>query len=247
MAEIVLNLLVLDELVKKGSKQSELLKLASKLGFEAVEIRREYFQDIAIESGDIFKTAKELNLKLFYSVPANMFIQGKLNPQLVDYLEEAKKMGIVSIKWNIGEFDETQVDTAALKKLTEYGIQITVENDQTALSGSWNAIQKFMQFVENKQLNIGYVYDMGNWRYVGEHEKEGAQHLAKYCRYIHVKNVDDNQGKLATVALDQGLIDWQSILNILPNNVPVAIEYPIEENSEIQRVKQLLEDYYEKR
>lgn len=248
MVEVVLNLLVLDDLVKKGSKQSNLLRIASDLGFSFVEIRREYFQDIDNEIVDISSIANDLHLRLFYSVPANMFVDGNLNPELVNYLEEAKKMGIVSIKWNIGDFDENKVDIDALRKLTTYGIQITVENDQTILSGSSTAIQKFLQFVEKHQLDIGYVYDMGNWRYIGEHEENGAQQLAKYCRYIHVKNVDRNEkNQLTTIDLDKGLIDWQNILNILPANVPVAIEYPIAEHGEIQRVKKLLEDYYEKR
>lgn len=236
--QLVLNLLVFAEKVEKGALQAELIQEAAHLGFANVEIRREYFKDLEKEMPVIKKIAEELKITLFYSVPEEVFIEGKLNPQLSVYLEEAKAMGVKHIKWNIGDFQELPV--AELKALTKQGIAINIENDQTQTSGTIQAIAKFMEAVTKNQLNIGYVYDLGNWRFVGEDEVEAAEKLKDYVRYIHIKDVTYIDEKPTATDLGTGVIDWQKVLTILPKDVPVAIEYPTTENNQILAAKQLL-------
>lgn len=236
--QLVLNLLVFAEKVEKGALQAELIQEAAHLGFANVEIRREYFKDLEKEMPVIKKIAEELKITLFYSVPEEVFIEGKLNSQLSVYLEEAKAMGVKHIKWNIGDFQELPV--AELKALTEQEVAINIENDQTQTSGTIQAIAKFMEAVTKNQLNIGYVYDLGNWRFVGEDEVEAAEKLKDYVRYIHIKDVTYIDEKPAAMDLGTGVIDWQKVLTILPKDVPVAIEYPTTENSQILAAKQLL-------
>jgi sugar phosphate isomerase/epimerase len=151
-------------------------------------------------------------------------------------------MGVKHIKWNIGDFHpSTSLDE--LEKLTHTDININIENDQTQTSGTIQAIRQFMEKVEEEQLPIGYVYDLGNWRFVGENENDAAKQLKEYVCYIHVKDVRYQADKPQAAKLDDGEIDWRTILAQLPQDVPVAIEYPTTNDLEIKQAKKLLEEW----
>lgn len=232
--QIVLNNLVFDKEHRAGENQLAMLKKALGFNISQVELRREYFFDIESEINDIKDFVTAHAIKLFYSVPDELFIKGELNPKLDMYFAEAQAMGISAIKFNIGEFDDIRPEQ--LEKLAMYSKildQMNIENNQIKTMGSISAIQKFMEIMTEHDLAIGYVYDMGNWRYVGEDEMKAAQALAKYVKYIHVKDGLGFASDSKTVPLGQGEIDWLAILEILPKTVPVALEYPVNSNLEI--------------
>lgn len=241
--KLVLNFLVYADRVTNGATQSELLQEISDLGFTQVEIRREYFKNIGSEIPVIQSEAKRLSLDLFYSVPDEVYVQGEVNPKLEQYLSEAKQMGVKHIKWNIGDFIGT-LHEDELKALLDQEVEISIENDQTQTSGTIDAIGRFMKAVKAAGLTIGYVYDLGNWRFVGENELEAAELLKDYVHYIHVKDVKYNEEQPIAVGLDHGVIDWRKALDLLPKDVPVAIEYPTTENTEILEAKDLLESEF---
>lgn len=242
MKSIVLNLLVFNQQFIEGKTQKELVKKGIESGFNQIEVRREYFRELESELLDIKKIAEKSNIELFYSVPEEIFVKGEINPHLTDYLLEAKEMGARHIKFNIGDFKNYQGKLTELKKLTEYGINVRVENDQTETSGKIAAINEFMKAATQEGIEISYVYDLGNWRFVGEDEREAAQQLAKYVTYIHVKDVETSSGKSVATGLDQGEINWRDILDILPTDLPIAIEYPTTQMDEIIAAKKLLEE-----
>ena len=239
--QIVLNFLVFADKIANGSLQNELLADSKALGFQAVEIRREYFKDIKKEIPLIKEEASRLNLTLFYSVPDEVYVAGNINPNLKEYIQEAKAMGVKQIKWNIGDF-KGELHTTELKALVDSGVGITIENDQTQTSGTIAAIKKYMTAVKTTDLGIGYVYDLGNWRFVGEDEIKAAEELAEYVHYIHVKDVRYENDQPQATGLDHGVIDWRKVLGILPANLPIAIEYPTNTNEEILEAKSLLEE-----
>lgn len=238
---LVLNFLVYADRVADGTLQNDLLQEIAELGFSAVEIRREYFSDIEKEIPLIKSEAERLNLTLFYSVPDEVYVDGELNVNLEKYLLEASAMGVKYIKWNTGDFTG-ELHVEGLKKLLSKGIAISVENDQTQTSGRVAPIERFLKALKKEGLNIGYVYDLGNWRFVGEDEVEAAERLKDYVRYIHVKDVTYVDNKPLAAGLNHGEIDWQEILRMLPKKIPVAIEYPTMRNSEIIEAKKLLEN-----
>ncbi|EOZ5835890.1 sugar phosphate isomerase/epimerase family protein [Enterococcus faecium] len=239
--QLVLNMLVFAEKLENHALQSTLIEEAVKLGFEKVEVRREYIKDFQAELPAIKQAAFQHNVELFYSVPDEVFVNNKVNEKLTDYLEEAKQMNVKHIKFNIGNFKTGGQKLTELKTLSDYGIAINIENDQTQLSGVIHAIDNFMKAVKENQLDIGYVYDLGNWRFVGEDEIEAAKKLKDYVRYIHVKDVIYIDNKPQATGLDHGEIDWRKVLTILPDDVPVAIEYPTTKDVEIIESKELLE------
>lgn len=242
MKSIVLNLLVFNQQFVEGKTQKELVEKGIELGFNQIEVRREYFRELKSELLDIKKIVDKSNIKLFYSVPEEVFVMGEINPHLTDYLLEAKEMGAHHIKFNIGDFENYHGKLTKLKKLTESGINVRIENDQTEISGKIKAIDEFMKAVTHEGIEISYVYDLGNWRFVGEDEREAAQKLTKYVTYIHVKDVENLSGKPVAAALDQGEINWREILDILPTDIPIAIEYPTTTDEEIKTAKKLLEE-----
>lgn len=241
--KLVLNFLVFADRVANGELQSELLPDIVDLGFSQVEIRREYFRNIQEEIPVIQKEAKRLHLTLFYSVPDEVYVDGQINPNLSQYLDEAKKMGVTHVKWNIGDFNG-DLHEDELSTLLDYGIGISIENDQTQTSGTIKAITTFMKAINKTDLDLGYVYDLGNWRFVGEDEIEAAKRLKEYVRYIHVKDVRYEKQKPQATSLDHGEIDWRKALQMLPQEVPVAIEYPTTLNAEIIEAKKLLEEEF---
>lgn len=226
-SQIVLNHLVFSDDHDRGAQQLEMLKKVVALDIHSAELRREYFDDITSESPAIASYAESEGLKLFYSVPDELFVNHRVNPKLSKYYEEAKQLGVTVIKFNIGDFESlVPEDITKLESVLVSGIQTNIENDQTQTSGKIAAIEKFMAAAHAEKLDIGYVYDMGNWRYVGEDEEIAAQELASYVRYIHVKDDKGTGSNLITVPLNDGEIRWQEILKILPQDVPVAVEYP---------------------
>lgn len=239
--QIVLNFLVFAEKIEKGIQQNELLSHIAALGFQAVEIRREYFKDVAKEMPLIKKEAERLHLDLFYSVPDEVYVNGEVNPKLTEYISEANQMGVKQIKWNIGDF-KGELHVEKMKALIEEGVVITIENDQTQTSGTIAANKKYMTAVKTADLAIGYVYDLGNWRFVGADELEAAKELAEYVHYIHVKDVLYKEDKPQATGLDHGVINWRKVLSILPDDCPIAIEYPTTTDEEILEAKALLEE-----
>lgn len=226
-SQIVLNHLVFASDRQQGMQQLDMLKSVVSFGIKSAELRREYFDNITSETAAIADYAKAEKLNLFYSVPDEIFVNHHVNPKLTQYYNEATQLGVSAIKLNIGDFEGLfPKDIAKLKTLLTSGIQTNIENDQTQKSGTIVAIEKFMTAIREAKINIGYVYDMGNWRYVGENEETAAKQLAQYVRYIHVKDSKGSDDSLSTVPLNEGTIRWQEILKILPRNVPVAVEYP---------------------
>jgi len=188
-SQIVLNHLVFASDRENGRQQLDMLKKVVGFGIQSAELRREYFDDIIAETPAISTYAKSENLRLFYSVPDDLFVNHRVNPKLSQYYHEAIQLGVSVIKFNTGDFETLlPEDIVAIDKLLQLGIQTNIENDQTQTSGKMHAIEKFMTAAHAADLAIGYVYDMGNWRYVGENELTAAKQLASYVRYIHVKD-----------------------------------------------------------
>lgn len=243
---IVANLLLLADEWQSGKSQAELIPELIDLGFDTIEIRREYFRDFNKEIPEVAQLAKEHNLTLYYSVPDEVFVDGQVNPKLQSYLDEGKQLGIKKIKWNTGDFAHFDGDlAAALNPLIAQGIEVNIENDQTQTSGTLAPVEKFLAAIKAAHVDLGYVYDLGNWPFVGENPVAAAKALTQYVRYIHVKDDITTGEKPVTVPLDEGDLPWREILDILPQDVPVAIEYPTTDHAVITTGKDKVAAYYD--
>lgn len=240
-SNIVLNTLVFDKQHNDGESQLKMLQRVVDFGISQAEVRREFFSNPVQEAPAIGDFVTKHSLKLFYSVPEKIFTDdGTLNPELPNYFSEAKTMGVSSLKMNIGNFSAFAGNLKdALSPYADSGIEFNVENDQSVANGSSKNILKFLNAVQAQSIDIKFVFDLGNWRFVDEDELEVAKILSDFTRYIHVKNDVLGKEKPDVVALDQGVIDWKAALKLLPTNVPVALEYPASD-AEIQHGIDLL-------
>ncbi|WP_125566518.1 sugar phosphate isomerase/epimerase family protein [Companilactobacillus insicii] len=241
---LILNTLIFAKDVENGADQVSLLDRVSNLGATGVEVRREYFQNLENELSNVAKKARANNLKVYYSVPDVLFEEdGSLNPKVEQYFAEGKVMGIKKIKFNIGHFNKFTGDLkATLGQFPIDEIEMNVENDQTQISGSVSSLKTFLEAAKKSGLDIGYVYDMGNWAFTNQDATDSAVALAPYTKYIHLKNVIDTDGELSTSDdMDKGIYNWKKILTHLPDNVDLALEYPMDNDQQMKSQMKLVE------
>lgn len=229
--ELGINLLVYKEKLDQGIKQSALLKEIKKQGISLAEVRREYIKDQK-ELEDIAKTAKENEIKLYYSVPEKIIEEKLPNKNLRNYLEEAMIMKIQNVKFNIGSLD--QIDQKGAEKLKEiledYDLTYTIENDQTKENGTFACTKKTLEQIYKYELPVGYTMDLGNWYWQKEDPNTTFEELKNQISIFHLKNIDFKDGKPETVMLEDGKIEWMDMIGQLDNDVKVFLEYPIMED-----------------
>lgn len=229
--ELGINLLVYKEKLDQGIKQSALLKEIKKQGISLAEVRREDIKDQK-ELEDIAKTAKENEIKLYYSVPEKIIEEKLPNKNLRNYLEEAMIMKIQNVKFNIGSLD--QIDQKGAEKLKEiledYDLTYTIENDQTKENGTFACTKKTLEQIYKYELPVGYTMDLGNWYWQKEDPNTTFEELKNQISIFHLKNIDFKDGKPETVMLEDGKIEWMDMIGQLDDDVKVFLEYPIMED-----------------
>ncbi|RIP34997.1 sugar phosphate isomerase/epimerase [Staphylococcus gallinarum] len=239
--DLVFNTLIAQEMIKSGLTQLDLFDYIVDLGFSNIEVRREYFKNIDSEIAKIEKFSRVHNITIFYSIPDVIFLEnGELNPHIERYFNEAINLHATHVKMTIGNY-QNKTQLQKLPIINDHPFIFTVENDQTEQSGSIDNILNFLTEVNQQGINIGYTYDLGNFRYVSESEIIGAEKLKHYVRYIHLKNVRQIEGLLVATSLEQGDINWRKVIEVLPKDVPIALEYPSNFKEEIIRDKEAIE------
>lgn len=227
--DIVINLLAYAEVVAHGAKQADLFADVAALGVKKIEVRREWIKDAASEIPQMRKLAEELGLEIFYSIPAVLFKQGKLDcAGLQPVFEEALALGATRAKFAVGEFEpDMQEELTALKKLAgEYTVLTTVEGDQSFANGRMEPILSLMEACRSQNIPVYATFDVGNFVWVGQEPLYNAVKLAAHVRYIHLKDVEMTLQGPQVRSLDKGSIDWRAALRLLPKDVPVGIEFP---------------------
>ncbi|MHD0396350.1 sugar phosphate isomerase/epimerase family protein [Staphylococcus simulans] len=238
---LVFNTLVFLEKVNSGLKQAELFDAIVSLGFNHIELRREFFLDIDKEIPEASNLAESKDVTLFYSVPDYIFLDnGELNPKIFEYFEEAKRLNAVNVKMSIGAYRHVS-QLNQLNFINNQPFNFVVENDQTQQSGTIRNIHKFLEDAKQAHLNIGYTFDLGNFRYVQESEVDAADILGPYVTYIHLKNLAEQDGQFVVTSLDRGIIDWRSVVEKLPTHLPIGLEYPSSDVDEVLKDKKSIE------
>lgn len=224
---IVVNMLVYDNLIKKGKKQYEFLQEIHSFGISKVEIRKEW---IANKEELIYtkEIAEDLHLELLYSIP-DLLYSGSMLPKekLEMLLEEAHLLGAKQVKMTAGFFEKVQeTEVNILNQLIKkYSIQqFTIENDQNKTYSTGEKIKNLVEELKKKGAHTSLTFDIGNWVYVNENPLVNAELLKKEVTYIHLKDVQ--KSSLKTTLLGEGDVPWERVLDQLPNHINLAIEYP---------------------
>lgn len=209
--------------------QIALLPLIQQAGAEGVEIRRELFDDATLtQLPALALEAKLQQLRVSYSVPDSLFSEdGKLNPLLESYFTEAHQLNAQRLKVALGNFTGALYSEMLRSLMTEYGIPLTVENDQTRF-GKLQPMVRFFNATREAALPIGMTFDMGNWCWTDEDQHQAADLLAEHVGYVHVKAAVPQGASYRAIALDDAAPGWQRLLHRLPATAPRGIEFPLE-------------------
>jgi len=226
---IVINTIVFKDMIDAGAKQWETFELVNSLGISKIEIRREWIVDFQKEMAQMVLEAKKQNIQLLYSVPVTLFSEKRFDgSKVLACLDEAERMQMKMVKFTIGDFDVSNLEE--IKKLKasiqNRNMVITVENDQTFQNGTGAVLKEFLDCCKEYEVSIDCTYDIGNWCWVNENPVSNTSQLAEYVKYIHLKDVLYENKEPVVQFLGNGLVDWQTVLTMLPHNVPLGIEYP---------------------
>lgn len=230
MRKIAINTLAFSDVMTIGlTKQEQYFEYIASENIAIAEVRREYFSQPELECEKIKREAEKHKLEIYYSVPEKIYVDGVLDkPNLKKYADEAKTLGARRVKLIIGEFNKMTLEDAdwLVEYFNDNGIKISVENDQTDENGRINKILLFLSNCKMyKELQMDMTFDIGNWIYAKENPEEAALTLAPFVGFIHLKDVKKTV-PYETCFLGEGDIDLSQIIEMLPQDVPLAIEYP---------------------
>lgn len=240
--DIIINTIVFKESLDNGISQLELLDKIHDLGLRKVEIRREFLQKIPNDLHAIKQRADKLNLELYYSVNEDLFVNGKVNPELPQLFEELDILDAPFIKLNTGSAEGINTSTwDELKQITATSKPIKVENNQDPINARIENCKKVMEEIVEHNLPISFVFDTANWVFVGDEVSDAFAKLGRYTSYLHCKNYTYIGNDLTLTTLFNGKIDILDLISQFPNVRYLALEYPTSEASLLEDVKELIE------
>jgi len=121
------------------------------------------------------------------------------------------------------------VEAGDLRRLAETvaGLDLVIENDQTAAAGTVDALQAFFRAADQAGTPLPMTFDMGNWHWTGEDPLDAARAFSARVGYVHCKGVQRQARRWVAVPLADSAAPWRALLRAMPRALPWAIEYPL--------------------
>jgi sugar phosphate isomerase/epimerase len=207
-------------------------RLAVAAGADGVEVRGELLADAQRELPALAQAAREGGWTLVYSSPEGLWTpDGALDTlALARALDAAHALGAPRLKMSIGGFGAGSTGTFAplAQALADRGLELLIENDQTAAAGTIAPLRTFFAQAQAACLPLGMTFDMGNWHWTGECALEAARTVGPSVAYVHCKGVQRQPHRWVAVPLADSAAPWRTVLRLLPPGLPWAIEYPLQ-------------------
>lgn len=245
MSTYVLNTIAFKKDLDNGVSQSRLVEKVKQLGFDAIEIRNEFLNGSKNERLAIAKEAQKLGLEVFYSVNDVLVTGDHLNNKALDYVTEMKELNSSHLKLNIGSLSDISKNELieGLKSVLDGQFEINVENNQTLADSSLAVTKKFFEIIQDTDIqDIHYCFDIANWIWMGIDVEQVAEELKQVTTYLHLKNAAKVQDELTTVPLEDGDLDWRSLVKEFTNAKVFGLEYAGEPQTianELKLVKEI--------
>ncbi|MEY8371273.1 sugar phosphate isomerase/epimerase [Aerococcaceae bacterium 50-4] len=221
----VLNTIAYGDLMTEDNfGQLDMIESVKALGFDYIELRSEYFDGSDQELVDLKTANQEAGLTVFLSVPAPLFEEGLLNPEIENYFELAEAVGAVQLKVNLGAFNPETVaaDMTLVNNLIErFDISLALENDNTQATGSSEYFKAFLQ--DHGSAKVGMCFDVGNFLFFNEDPVEAVKNVLPLVHYVHLKQVEQATNT-SLAGLSVGDVDIVGVLNEVDQAIPVAVE-----------------------
>lgn len=237
------NTIVYMKMMQEGTGQQELLGHIKENGAEIAEVRREFLNKE--ELAGIRDEAARLGLTVYYSVPEEIFADGKLNTEILkEVFEEAKLLQTKCVKLSLGNYQN--VDSREVRQMAELmkdqPFDVLIENAPQGPAGDADLLEHFFRDQEKAGGKVGLTFDTGNFAAAGFAPETCADQFAPWTRWIHLKDTKNGE----VTMLREGEIDFAGVLKSFSKTVPAAIEYPCESlekvAEEMKKAKTLLEE-----
>ncbi|MCH3922089.1 sugar phosphate isomerase/epimerase family protein [Limosilactobacillus sp.] len=228
MSTFILNTIAFKKELDNGVSQSNFVSATHELGFDAIEIRQEYLHGNEEELTEINKLANQNGLQVYLSVNDDLLVNDSFNPKFADYLHMLKSLGSNHLKMNIGPLDKanTELIKSKLIDLLPSNCVLTLENNQTLEDSNFENTVKFFQLLNTTDVeNIHYCFDIANWSWLDASAEKAAKALSPVTTYLHLKNVNNENGHLTVTSLDEGKLDWCQLIGLFSNVQEFGLEY----------------------
>lgn len=226
-----------EEVLKRG--QAFYFPIIAQSGGSGVEVRGELFSEKDSSLKELGRLIEQKNLKSVYSVPLTIWKEnGELNEACIrSAVKGAIELGAIIVKFSLGRYIPLKSDVNSLKGLLlelgveKHNLKVTAENDQTSYGGNVKNLCKFFHDCSFNEVPIKMTFDIGNWNWTREDSYKAALALGKYVIYIHCKHAKLSSNQWITLPLPNDInAKWREVLSALPQDVPKAIEFPIDDN-----------------
>lgn len=239
--KVSINTAVFLKQLNQGISQYDCLKKLSGYSIENIEVRGEFFKDKTRDT-ELYKIVElcEKNCwKLYFSVPEELFMNGKLNDNIFSYINMAHQFNFEGLKISLGSFSNlSDINIYRLTNIIKKShVKLTVEN-QPNKNGKLDIFYKNLTYLLEQIPDLGYTFDIGNWYWTNDSPTIAFRKLKKYINIIHLKDIRDQ----TTVMLGEGETDWKNIIISLNNNIPIFLEYEISLeniNEEINKINSI--------
>lgn len=213
MTHFILNTIALVDKLNSGYSQSQLIPLAHDMGFNAIELRDEFLQETDIFN--VVQQAQKYNIEVYYSVNEPLIKDGHFNQHFFDHLKVSQKLHSKHLKMNIGSLKNFDaVFPQDFSKVIAQDVFFTVENNQSQVDSNLNNTLHFFEIINNQRMPITFCFDTANWLWLDTNPITAIEKLASNVSYLHLKNVSNESGVLATTqSLENGAISIPSIIS----------------------------------
>ena len=239
-----INTAVFEDEIKKGKSQLECLERLPDKIIDSIEVRGEFFDEERVEEEleEISNLCEKNRWKLFYSVPQELFNSDGFNQDIENKIALAEKYNVSNLKYSLGHINVKNTDINKLNDiLNNTSVNVTIEN-QPNDNGSLVEMKKALNYLNDNHIKLGYTFDSGNWYWINENPHVAFDELRENISVFHLKDIKSKN----TMMLNNGDTDWRYMLNKLGENIPVFLEYGIDENKIIDEMKKV-EDVLMKR
>ncbi len=236
-----INTAVFEDEIKKGKSQLECLERLPDKIIDSIEVRGEFFDEERVEEEleEISNLCEKNRWKLFYSVPQELFNSDGFNQDIENKIALAEKYNVSNLKYSLGHINVKNIDINELNDiLNNTSVNVTIEN-QPNDNGSLVGMKKALNYLNDNHIKLGYTFDSGNWYWIDENPHVAFDELRENISVFHLKDIKSKN----TMMLNNGDTDWRYMLNKLGENIPVFLEYGIDENKiidEMEKVEDVL-------
>lgn len=204
-------------------------RLSQQAGADGVEVRGELLVDPAAELPEIARAVAQWGGQVVYSSPEPLWAaDGSLDFAAVQRaVDAARLLGAPRLKMSIGDFRGAANGDFRRLAETVAGLDLVIENDQTASAGTVDALQAFFRAADEAGTPLPMTFDMGNWHWTGEDPLDAARALSARVGYVHCKGVQRQPRRWVAVPIADSAAPWRALLRAMPRALPWAIEYPL--------------------